>query len=119
MLCLPTHWRLPHTQYEADQALIRNLGKLGIHHMYTDYWTCYKVAFLAEEQLTCDVLGRSLEQGNNRYLPYVAPVEADPHAAYVFPVNSPQTAAFVRQVGTSSSQFIQISLESYMVYVPR
>src|SRR6185437_11535387 len=35
--------------YQADQTLIRDLERLGVRHMYTDYWTCDKVAFLSQE----------------------------------------------------------------------
>jgi len=44
-----------HAQYDADQTLIRDLERLGVLHMYTDYWTCYKVAFMTKKQFTCDV----------------------------------------------------------------
>jgi len=108
-----------HAQYEADQTLIRDLEQLGVRHMYTDYWTCYKVAFLTNERIICDVLGDMLEQGNNRYPPYVAAVQADPTAAFVFPVNSPQTAAFLRQTGAPASRFIQLSLDGYVMLQPR
>ncbi len=34
----------------ANQALVRDLERLGVRHMYTDYWTCYKTAFLSQER---------------------------------------------------------------------
>jgi hypothetical protein len=108
-----------HAQYSADQTLVRDLERLGVRHMYTDYWTCYKVAFLTRKQIVCDVLDSMLEQGNNRYLPYVATVQADPRAAYVFPTDSPQAAAFARQADTPVSRFIQIRLDDYMLFMPR
>jgi hypothetical protein len=108
-----------HAQHSADQTLVRDLERLGIHHMYTDYWTCYKVAFLSREQIVCDVLDGMLEQGNNRYLPYVASVQADPRAAYTFPTDSPLAAAFARQADTPAARFIQIRLDGYVLFLPR
>jgi hypothetical protein len=107
-----------HTQYEADQTLIRDLEQLGVRHMYTDYWTCYKVAFLTREQVTCDVLGDMLEQGNNRYPPYVATVQADPSATYVFLADSSQAAAFLRQIGTPEARFIRLYMDGYVLFLP-
>jgi hypothetical protein len=104
-------------QYGADQSLIRDLDRLGVRHMYTDYWTCYKVAFLTRERMTCDVLNKSLGQGNNRYVPYVAEVQADPRAAYVFPAKSPQAAAFARQMDAPGWHFVRVRLNGYVVYL--
>ena len=108
-----------HAQHSADQTLVRDLERFGVRHMYTDYWTCYKVAFLTREQIVCDVLDGMLEQGNNRYQPYVATVQADPRAAYVFPTDSPQAAAFARQADTPVSRFIRIRLDDYALFLPR
>jgi hypothetical protein len=107
-----------HAQYADDQTLIRDLERLGVRHMYTDYWTCYKVAFLTRERMTCDVLNDRLQQGLNRYPPYVAMVQADPRAAYVFPASSPQVAAFLRQMGTPESSYIQLRVDGYIVFLP-
>ena len=105
-------------QHAADQRLIRDLDRLGVRHMYTDYWTCYKVVFLTQERMTCDVLNKTLGQGNNRYAPYVAEVQADPRAAYVFPAHSPQAATFARKVGAPAWRFVRVNLGGYVVYLP-
>ncbi len=102
----------------ADEALIADLEGLGIHHMYADYWTCYKVAFLTREQIACAVLSERLEPGNNRYLPYVADVQADARAAYVFPAGSPQATAFATRSSAFGAPLIQIGLDGYVVYMP-
>lgn len=107
-----------HTRLVADEALIADLEGLGIQHMYTDYWTCYKVAFLTRERITCAALGERLEPGNNRYLPYVADVQSDPRAAYVFPAGSPQATAFAAQSSAFGAPVIQIGLDGYVVYMP-
>lgn len=100
----------------ANQALVRDLERLGVRHMYTDYWTCYKAAFLSGERITCDALGAELGQGNNRYAPYVAAVQADPRAAYVFPDGSPQAAALARKAGDPTWGYALTRLDGYVIY---
>jgi hypothetical protein len=100
----------------ASQALVRDLERLGVRHMYTDYWTCYKVAFLSRERITCDVLDAALGQGNNRYTPYVAAVQADPRAAYVFPDGSPQAAALARRAADPTWGYAMTRLDGYVIY---
>jgi hypothetical protein len=107
-----------HARLVADEALIHDLERLGIRHMYADYWTCYKVAFLTTERITCAVLGAALEQGNNRYAPYVADVQVDPRAAYVFPAGSAQAAALAAKATTPAWDFAPVSLDGYVVYMP-
>ena len=102
----------------ADQVLVRDLARLGVHHMHTDYWTCYKIAFLTQERITCDVLSTTLGQGNNRYPPYVAAVAADPRVAYVFPADSAQAAALARKADISAWPFVRLRLDGYVVYLP-
>jgi hypothetical protein len=108
-----------HAQALGDQVLARDLERLGVRRMYTDYWTCYKVAFLTRERITCDVLGTALEQGNNRYPPYVAAVQADPRAAYVFPADSAQAAALARKAADSAWHFTPVHVDEYVVYLPK
>lgn len=103
----------------ADQTLVRDMERLGVHHMYIDYWTCYKVAFLTQERITCDVLNTTLGQGNNRYPPYIAAVAADPRAAYVFPANSAQAAAFAWKADSSVWPLVRLSLDGYVIYLPK
>lgn len=107
-----------HAQYAADQQLVRDLERLGIQHMYTDYWTCYKVAFISHERITCDILGATLAQGNNRYPPYVAAVQADPRASYAFPANSPQAAALARRASDPAWHATQVTVDGYVIYLP-
>lgn len=72
---------------QRDAALIHDLERLGIRHIYTDYWTCDKIAFESGEQITCAVVNAQLKPDHNRYLPYLTAVSADPRAAYVFPLD--------------------------------
>ncbi|MBX5450940.1 MAG: hypothetical protein IRZ24_12795 [Thermogemmatispora sp.] len=66
-------------------SFVHRLEELGITHFYSDYWTCYKVAFLSQERLTCGVVNQQLQPGYIRYWPYYWATHADRHAAYVLP----------------------------------
>ncbi|WP_146747092.1 ArnT family glycosyltransferase [Thermogemmatispora tikiterensis] len=71
--------------YQQDMAFVHRLEELGVTHFYSDYWTCYKVAFLSQERLTCGVVNQQLQPGYIRYWPYYWATHADHHAAYVLP----------------------------------
>lgn len=103
---------------QADQRLIRDLERLGIRHMRTDYWTCDKVAFLSREAITCDTLKNDLSEGFNRYPPYVAQVAADPHAAYVMPVNLPQAATLKQRALAPNWPYTLTVVDGYDVWLP-
>nr|BBH91981.1 hypothetical protein KTA_01800 [Thermogemmatispora argillosa] len=71
--------------YQQDMAFVQRLEELGVTHFYSDYWTCYKVAFLSQERMTCGVVNQQLQPGYIRYWPYYWATHADRHAAYVLP----------------------------------
>ena len=105
--------------YIASQTLARDLERLGVRHMYTDYWTCDKTAFLTQERITCDTLGDTLHQGDNRYPPYAAATQADPRAAYVFPDGSPQAKALAVRAADPAWRYTLSRLDGYVVYLPK
>ena len=103
----------------ADQAFIRDLERLGVRHMRTDYWTCDKVAFLTRERITCDVVSVALKDGFNRYPPYVAQVAADPQAAWVFPASSGQAATVAERARDPAWPYMLHRVDGYVVWLPR
>ncbi|HET9109978.1 MAG TPA: hypothetical protein VFN78_04040 [Ktedonobacterales bacterium] len=105
--------------YQADLRLISDLERLGVRHMRTDYWTCGKVAFLSGERITCDVLRADLTPGDNRYPPYVAQVEADPRAAYVFPESLPQAQTLAQKARDPAWPYTLTRIDGYAVWLPR
>ena len=104
---------------QADQSLILDLERLGVHHVHTDYWICYKVAFLSQERITCDVLNTRLVEGFNRYPPYVATVQTDASAAYVFPHKSPQALILTQKAQNPAWAYTLTRMDGYDVYLPR
>jgi 4-amino-4-deoxy-L-arabinose transferase-like glycosyltransferase len=121
------------TQNQQDAALIHELAHLQIHHIYTGYWTCDKIAFESDEQTSCAVLNSKLQLDYHysRYTPYVAAVTADPHAAYVFPLSHEQfplahAYAALTNANTALSMlpapfnhgYNRIVLAGYVIYSP-
>lgn len=80
-------------QRQAD--LVRYLVAAGETRVYSEFWTCYRMAFQSDERVVCSVLTPLLAQAPNRYPPYDTMVRATPDAAYVFPLRTAQTVAFL------------------------
>ncbi len=100
-------------------ALMHDLLHIGATHIYTDYWTCDRIAFQSQEQIICSVVDEQLRPGINRYLPYDATVRADPHSAYVFPIGSPQASAIALRTTDSDVGYQRFVFDGYVVYQPR
>ncbi len=104
---------------QQQEALINELLHIGATHIYTDYWTCDRIAFISNERIICGVLDPDLiGTHNNRYMPYLAIVEADPHSAYVFLVNSPQAATVEQQAAPPGMHYHRFLFDGYIVYQP-
>jgi hypothetical protein len=77
-------------QFRADQeALIAALDRRQLTAIYSEYWTCNRIAFATRERVTCAVVNDSLGEGLNRYQPYWALVRNAPRTAYVLPIGGP------------------------------
>src|SRR6266566_7095134 len=107
---------------QQHEAVLNKLEGMGIKHFYTDdYWTCYRIAFASREKITCAVIGSDLLTSNpnrNRYWPYVLQVQADPHAAYLLPINDPQTPFIVRNAHLANGNYVGVELYGYVIYQP-
>jgi hypothetical protein len=112
-----TFGEIPHTQaaYAREDALIRDLLRLGATRIYSEYWTCNRLIFASDERILCASLNERLGPGFDRYLPYRTRVNADPHPTYVFPLNSSQATAFaeLHQMDTRYRQYV---LDGYVIY---
>ena len=109
---------IPATQDANRQqdALIHDLLQRGIRHIYTEYWTCDRIAFISREQIICGVVNSSLQPSHNRDTRYYTLVSADPHSAYVFPNVGTQFTA--PQTSTRTITWKKFVLDGYVVYVP-
>jgi hypothetical protein len=111
---------VPSTQ-AADQqqeTFVHNLLQVKATRIYSDYWTCDRVAFQSQERIICSVLDPGLHADANRYGPYRTIVDADPQAAYVFGLHSAEAAAVARMVAHSQKHYRRMVFDGYVLYQP-
>jgi hypothetical protein len=109
---------------QQRQDLIRNLVRIGATHFYTDYWTCYNLIFASNGRVVCAILESDLQPWDNRVPGYLDTVEADPHAAFVLPLDTdmlplnyhdlPAVERKVAQAGPGKYQ--RYEFDGYVVY---
>lgn len=101
-----------------DADLINTLLNRGITHMYTDYWTCGRIAFESQERIICSVVDEQLQPGVNRYPPYAAIVKADIQASWVFPLGLAQIRTFEQTMQKSGKTYLSFTRDGYVIYMP-
>lgn len=120
---------------QSDATLIQELSHLGISDIYTNYWTCGKIAFESDEHIVCAVLDKQMQVdpvlSHNRYPPYVSAVHAAHKIAYVFstdPQQFPASGIYLPLIDPHAAQsslpgpyntFTRIILDNYIIYLPR
>jgi hypothetical protein len=102
------------------RLLARALLQRGITRVYTDYWTCDRIAFQTREQVVCAVVGEDLSRGHDRYGPYRPLVAADAGAAWLLPLGTPYAAALARVLASPCAQrpALVTALRGYLVVRP-
>jgi hypothetical protein len=114
-------------QNRRDQALINNLLHMGIPHIYTDYWTCNKIAFVSNERVICGVVNGQLKPSHNRAPHYYSIVSSDPRAGYAFPIETSyvtrQGDQFVvpiieQKIQETGKKYRRHVLDGYVIYQP-
>lgn len=115
-----TFQEIPATQATNAQQedFIQNLTRIGVFHMYSDYWTCERVMFQSAGRFTCYTVNESLDQGYERYLPNKAIVTADAASSWVFPTNLPQANAIAQRMALSGKPYHHYEFDGYVVYQP-
>ncbi|HLZ24299.1 MAG TPA: hypothetical protein VKQ30_19470 [Ktedonobacterales bacterium] len=106
-----------HAHNAQFTALQAELERVGAVRIYTDYWTCDRIAFQTQERIVCSVLGDDLRTGFNRYAAYARIVAAVPHAAYVFSDGSPQALALAAEANGVLRQYRRLEMDGYVVYL--
>ncbi len=114
---------IPLAQSAASQEsqLIAGLAQHHITHIYTDYWTCDRLAFESQEHIICGVLagGCTLQRGlHNRYEPYYTIVSRDPHTAYMLLTSTSCNTAVAQKMKSKRQTYIMFTLHNYTVYQP-
>jgi hypothetical protein len=103
---------------QQQNALIRDLLRINATHIYTDYWTCDRLAFLTKEQIICAVVDNHLHDSRTRPPRYYSIVKADPHSAFVYPVGSAQASATAKQVAISAGHYRRFVFDGFVIYQP-
>lgn len=108
---------------EADNqqqgALVHDLLRIGASHVYTDYWTGYRLMMESQEQIICAIPPILYVYGNGeRYMPYRKIVSANSCAVYMFPLNAPVVKAFARQIAHSRKHYKHFVFDGYVVFQP-
>jgi len=101
-----------------QNAQVADLLQRGIARIYTDYWTCERIAFQSDERILCAVLDDRLQPGQDRYLPYRTEVLAAGNASYVFPDPSPQASILDRRLKQSRQRYRRMEAYGYVIYEP-
>lgn len=106
---------------QADQqqdALIARLERMGITHMYSDFWTCNRLIFVSQEKIICGVIDNALLPTHNYYPPYYTIVHADPYSSYVYPYDIFQQATLLQQADRLGHGFRRFVFAGYIIYQP-
>lgn len=101
----------------GQQDLIAHLLSIGATHIYTDYWTCNRIAFASQEHIICGVLSGTLRPSHNRDPHYYSIVSHDPHTAYVFNPGS-YSLAVQRKLVLAGVRYRRFAFDGYIVYQP-
>ncbi len=106
---------------QRQDALIHDLLRMRTTHIYTDYWTCDRIAFISNEQIICGVIGTYLQPTHNRETRYWLTVSSDPHSAYVLPPDHSAIPALEKMVAAAGGDraYQRLLLDGYVVYIPR
>ncbi len=89
--------------------------------IYTEYWTCDRIAFVSHEKIIYAVVAGNLQPTHNRYYNYYTVVNADPHSAYVFPFDSldkHMASLIIKKISISNQNFRRFVFDGYVVYQP-
>jgi 4-amino-4-deoxy-L-arabinose transferase-like glycosyltransferase len=111
---------IPDARAEAQrqERLIASLDQLGVTAIYTDYWTCDRLAFTSHERIVCATLNPDLQPDLDRYAPYRERVVATPDPTYLFPADTAQARSFQAVYDRAPAAFQRVALDGYILYLP-
>lgn len=101
-----------------QQALVQDLLKIHVTHLYTDYWTCNRLIFVSQERIICSVQNDNLGTGQNRYMPYYDIVTSDHLSSHVYQLGSPQATLFAPIAAHARGAYRRYTFDGYVVYQP-
>lgn len=111
---------IPNAQASNQQQydLVHNLLRIGAKHIYSEYWSCDRIDFQSQEQITCSVVNDQLQPSGDRYHANGVIVQSDPQSSYVFPLNSLQAKSSAQHFAHTSKHYQRFVFDGYIVYQP-
>jgi hypothetical protein len=106
------------SQNAQQLALLIDLRQANVRYIYTDYWTCDRLAFQSLEEIRCSVLQEQLNAGLNRYQPYADQVAQAAQPWYVFPLRSAQDDNFSQLNIQHNLGYTRVEKDGYAMYSP-
>ena len=118
IICLES---LPQAQanFVRQERLVNAMISIGATRIYTDYWTCYRLAFQSDERITCANLDSDLrltDRNGNRYAPYLTSVEHARTATYVFQIGSDQYKILQRLLPHVKKSYKIYRVGNFVIY---
>lgn len=107
-----------HAQQTVNAQQMDLVRQLEARHdlaIYTEFWTCYRTAFLSNERIVCSVLDSSYTQKPNRYAAYDDTVRAVNLPVFVFPIASSQTRNFSALASKQGWQYHTTAVDNQWV----
>lgn len=101
-----------------QSQLVQDLEKIGVKHVYTQYWTCYNLAFQSQERIICAMPDYPREVGSDRYAPYTGIVHGDPNAASMFPLGSGDDVLFAKRAAQLGKHYKRYVFDGQVVFIP-
>jgi hypothetical protein len=103
--------------YQNDMLLIHDLEHRGITRFYSEYWTCFRLAFESDEKVICSIVDITFKQGGaNRVASYIPIVKADRQAPYILPKGLYSVVA--QRDPEFAKHYRMFELDGYVVYEP-
>lgn len=83
--------------------------------VYSEFWTCYRTAFLSNEQVVCSVLNSDFAQKPNRYAPYDNAVQSARPPVFVFPIDSHQSRNFAALASNQGWRYRTVTVDNQWI----
>ncbi|MFC8846450.1 MULTISPECIES: ArnT family glycosyltransferase [unclassified Micromonospora] len=104
---------------DEERQLLDRLRAAALTHVYSEYWTCNRLAYRSAEQVRCAVLDEDLAPGFDRYRPYRDQVRQAERVAYVLPESSVMAGNFARSTPAGVEVISLDVVAGYRVYLCR
>jgi hypothetical protein len=103
-------------QNQQELALVQTVMRMGIKHVYSDFWTCDNLIFISKTRVLCNTTDEHMKPGGSRYRPFGLEVLADAKADYIFPITSPHASACKKFLTERGIKYQEYEISNYVVY---